>query len=125
MMFGKASLFGDEETAGRILDAASPGEVKKLGRAVRGFVEKRWEEQRLAIVAAGNEAKFGQNPDLRAFLMGTGNRVLVEASPTDRIWGIGLAEDDSRAHDPLLWNGLNLLGFALMIARSRLAEGSR
>jgi ribA/ribD-fused uncharacterized protein len=79
-----------------------------------------WDEQRLRIVTSGNEAKFGQNPELGAFLSGTANKVLVEASPTDRIWGIGLSENDSRAENPLEWKGLNLLGFALMIARSRL-----
>ena len=61
--------------------------------------------------------KFGQHPALREFLLGTGDRVLVEASPMDRVWGIGLAADDERAADPARWRGLNLLGFALMEAR--------
>jgi ribA/ribD-fused uncharacterized protein len=65
-------------------------------------------------------AKFGQRAELREFLAGTGNRVLVEASPTDRVWGIGLAATDERAADPARWRGLNLLGFALMEARARL-----
>lgn len=85
--------------------APSPGAAKALGRAVSGFVEETWAERRLQIVADGNEAKFGQNPELRGFLAKTGDRVLVEASPTDRIWGIGLAEDDPRANDPLSWRG--------------------
>jgi ribA/ribD-fused uncharacterized protein len=121
MMFQKAILFGDKDTAEQILAAPSPSAAKALGRAVRGFDEALWVERRLEIVATGNEAKFGQNPELGAFLRGTGRRVLVEASPTDRIWGIGLAEDDPHAEDPLSWRGLNVLGFALMIARSRLA----
>lgn len=124
MMFRKATLFGDQESADKILAAPSPGAAKKLGRGVRGFVQGVWDEQRLSIVAAGNEAKFGQNPELLAFLLATGNKVLVEASPTDRVWGIGLAEDDPKAKNPLEWRGLNLLGFALMIARGRL-EGAR
>lgn len=123
MMFQKATLFGDQDTAEQIMAAPSPGAAKALGRAVRGFVEETWAERRLQIVADGNEAKFGQNPELRGFLAKTGDRVLVEASPTDRIWGIGLAEDDPRANDPLSWRGLNVLGFALMIARLRLAGG--
>ncbi|GAA3480637.1 hypothetical protein GCM10018966_051670 [Streptomyces yanii] len=64
--------------------------------------------------------KFGQDAGLRAFLLNTGDRVLVEASPLDRIWGIGMAADDPRAEDPARWRGLNLLGFALMEARTRL-----
>ena len=120
MMFRKATLFGDKETAAQILAAASPSAAKALGRKVQGFVQTVWDEQRLAIVVAGNEAKFGQAPTLRAVLLATGNKVLVEASPTDRVWGIGLAEDDPRATNPLEWRGQNLLGFALMIARSRL-----
>jgi ribA/ribD-fused uncharacterized protein len=120
MMFRKATLFGDQGSADKILAAPNPGAAKALGRGVRGFVQAVWDEQNLPIVAAGNEAKFGQNPELKTFLLATGTRVLVEASPTDRVWGIGLAEDDDRAKNPLEWKGRNLLGFALMIARSRL-----
>jgi ribA/ribD-fused uncharacterized protein len=79
-------------------------------------------EHRYAIVVDANTAKFGQNPPLRDFLLGTGERVIVEASPTDRIWGIGLAASDERAADPAQWRGLNLLGFALMQARDDLAR---
>lgn len=64
-----------------------------------------------------NQAKFSQNPELGNFLQRTGTRVLVEASPVDTIWGIGLARDDERIHDPNQWQGLNLLGFALMEVR--------
>ena len=70
----------------------------------------------------GNRAKFSQHPDLQEFLLGTGERVLVEASPVDRIWGAGLAADDDRIADPHSWRGLNLLGFALMTVRDELAE---
>ncbi|WP_232519884.1 NADAR family protein [Actinosynnema pretiosum] len=123
MMTGKALLFGDEHTAGRIAEARTPGEAKSLGRQVRGFDEDTWVRERLELVARLNEAKFGQHDDLRAYLLGTGERVLVEASPVDRIWGIGLAADDPRAGDPQRWRGLNLLGEALMLARARLASG--
>ncbi len=117
MMAEKARLFGDEETREKILAATSPGGAKALGRGVRGFVETTWDDHRSDIVYKGNVEKFLQNVDLGAFLVGTGSRVLVEASPRDRVWGIGLTEDDARASDPRKWKGLNLLGFALMRAR--------
>ena len=122
MMAEKARLFGDEEIRSLILKAASPSATKRLGRAVRGFDTQQWEEARFGIVVRGNQAKFGQNPDLGAFLLGTGDRVLVEASPVDRIWGIGLSADDPRAEDPEQWRGLNLLGFALMEVRRLLRD---
>ncbi len=123
MMAHKARLFDDTEAAARILAAKSPGEAKARGRGVKGFDDKRWAAARFEIVTQGNIAKFGQNPTLRAFLDGTGNRVLVEASPTDRVWGIGLTADDENASRPQLWNGDNLLGFALMEARAQLRAG--
>jgi ribA/ribD-fused uncharacterized protein len=117
MMAGKARLFGDDEARARILAAASPAAAKKLGRTVRGFHEQKWARARFDIVVAGSKAKFGQNPSLASFLVGTNERVLVEASPVDRIWGIGLAATNAAATDPERWRGLNLLGFALMEAR--------
>ncbi|WP_237322253.1 NADAR family protein [Streptomyces sp. JJ36] len=121
MMAGKARLFGDDAALAAILAARTPAEAKKHGRLVRAFDEERWAASRFDLVVTGNVAKFGQEPALRAFLLGTGNRVLVEASPRDRIWGIGLAASDERAADPARWPGRNLLGFALMEARARLA----
>ncbi|PZG14758.1 NADAR family protein [Nonomuraea aridisoli] len=120
MMAHKAWLFGDEESAAGILAAGHPGEAKELGRAVRGFDQATWERHRFDIVVRGNVAKFGQHPPLRDFLLGTANRVLVEASPRDRVWGIGLTAADERAASPATWQGLNLLGFALMAARATL-----
>lgn len=120
MMWSKATLFGDHGTAREILAASHPHRAKTLGRQVAGFDERVWAEQRYGIVVAGSVAKFGQHDDLRAFLLGTGDRVLVEASPVDRIWGIGLSSDDPRAADPARWLGTNLLGFALMDARDLL-----
>lgn len=121
MMAGKARLFGDEVTTSRIIEASSPGDAKALGRAVRGYDEELWAASRYGIVVEGNTAKFGQNPDLLAYLAATAGRVLVEASPADRVWGIGLAAGDSRVGRPSQWEGLNLLGFALMDVRERLA----
>jgi ribA/ribD-fused uncharacterized protein len=123
MMTAKALLFGNAEMAACIRQAPHPGAAKALGRQVRGFREELWTEHRFELVVAGNLAKFGQNPDLREFLLGTGDQVLVEASPRDRIWGIGLAADDERATAPEQWLGLNLLGFALMEVRHQL-QGS-
>jgi ribA/ribD-fused uncharacterized protein len=120
MMYGKAKLFGDERSAAEILLAPNPGAVKALGRAVRGFDETMWRQHRSEIAIAGNYAKFSQSAPLREFLLSTKRRVLVEASPVDRIWGIGLAADDPHAENPLEWRGLNLLGFALMEVRERL-----
>ena len=116
-----ARLFKYEEALERILAAKSPAEAKHLGRLVRGFDDDRWAQDCFALVTAGNVAKFGQHPELRAYLLGTASRVLVEASPLDRVWGIGLAAEDPRAADPRQWRGGNLLGFALMQAREELA----
>jgi ribA/ribD-fused uncharacterized protein len=121
MMWRKALLFDDFDVASRVLAASSPGEAKALGREISGFSEEAWVSSRLEIVVEGNLAKFGQDPALRDFLLGTGSRVLVEASPLDRVWGIGLTADDPRALDPASWLGLNLLGEALMEVRSRLS----
>ncbi|MEV4639369.1 NADAR family protein [Actinoplanes sp. NPDC049548] len=121
MMWRKALLFGDEEAAARIVAASHPRQAKMLGRRVRGFDEQTWVAQRFEIVVDASVAKFGQSAELSEFLAGTSRRVLVEASPTDRVWGIGLAATDERAADPARWRGLNLLGFALMEARDRLA----
>lgn len=122
MMAEKARLFADHETRTRILAATTPAEAKDLGRAVRGFENEEWNRHRSDIVVRGNLAKFGQNPEMGRFLRDTGEHVLVEASPVDRIWGIGLAQDDARATDPTKWRGLNLLGFALMEVRAALAR---
>ncbi|MEV4417688.1 NADAR family protein [Catellatospora sp. NPDC049609] len=121
MMWRKATLFGDTATAARILSAGHPQEAKGLGREVRRFDQAAWERERYAVVLAGSVAKFGQDPALRAYLLGTGQRVLVEASPVDAVWGIGLSARDDGAWDPRRWRGLNLLGFALMEARELLA----
>ena len=120
MMAGKARLFGDDQTATQILGAGSPRQAKQLGRQVSRFDAAKWDAEKYRIVTDGSFEKFRQHPALGAFLLSTGDQVLVEASPVDRIWGIGLAADDERAGNPLLWRGENLLGFALMEARDQL-----
>ena len=123
MMAAKARLFQDEEAEARARSASSPALAKKAGRLVRGFDQAVWESERFGIVVAGSVHKFGQDSALLRYLLASGDRILVEASPVDRIWGIGLASDDERAQDPERWRGLNLLGFALMDARARLRAG--
>jgi len=120
MMAGKARLFGDEQVRGQIMDEHDPGRVKKLGRRVKGFKDETWIEHRFDLVVAGNLAKFRDNAQLRGYLLATKDKVLVEASPYDRIWGIGLAREAAGATDPHAWRGDNLLGFALMVVRDRL-----
>jgi len=120
MMAEKARVFGDDEALARVLQAGHPREAKKVGRTVRGFDDATWTEHRFDIVVRANVAKFSQHPELRDFLLNTGGRILVEASPVDRVWGIGLAHSDRRAQDPLQWRGANLLGFALMRVREQL-----
>ncbi|MFF5180198.1 NADAR family protein [Micromonospora sp. NPDC000316] len=122
MMWRKATLFGDDATAERVLAAPHPHAAKALGGRVVGFDQRIWDQHRFDIVVAGNLAKFGQHAELREFLVGTGRRVLVEASPLDQVWGIGLAREDPVASDPARWQGLNLLGFALMHVRDALRD---
>ncbi|MFR9673962.1 NADAR family protein [Streptomyces sp. TR06-5] len=125
MMSRKARLFGDRDAERRAVAACHPREAKSAGRTVRGFDEEVWRRHRFAIVVEGSVHKFGQHADLRAYLLTTGERVLVEASPRDRVWGIGLSASHGDAAEPARWPGLNLLGFALMAARARLARAAQ
>jgi len=124
MMHGKAKLFGDEEIAREILAADHPRKHKALGRKVRNFDDRVWKQEREGIVMAGNRAKFTQDPALRAQLLATAGTTLVEASPYDRIWGIGLSASDPRAQDPSQWRGQNLLGKILTKLRDELLAAS-
>ncbi|MDG1333820.1 MAG: NADAR family protein [Crocinitomicaceae bacterium] len=125
MMVGKAELFVDNETKEKILKANTPGEAKKLGRSVKKFEASKWDKSKYEIVVEGNRHKFEQNPSLMEFLINTGNRVLVEASPVDPIWGIGMAADNELANQPTRWKGENLLGFALMEVRDILKNENK
>ena len=124
MMAEKARLFGDNEIALKIASANNPGAAKKLGREVLKFDNHIWIKHRFGIVVSGNKAKFSQNPDLKNFLLNTKDRVLVEASPVDKIWGIGLVADNPSIENPYHWKGLNLLGYALMEVRDLVANNS-
>lgn len=118
MMASKARLFGDQEALAAILAAAEPQVCKHIGRTVRNYCDERWNAARFDMVVEGNIAKFGQNVPLRDHLLASGDAILVEAAPSDQIWGIGCGRDDPAVHDPLFWRGRNLLGFALVKVRA-------
>lgn len=121
MMAEKAKLFKDEEIRTEILNTSDPRKCKSLGRKVKHFDKDVWNKNKIRIVNKGNKEKFMQNDALKQFLISTGDKVLVEASPTDRIWGIGLGKNNPDALDPTKWRGKNLLGFALMNVREFIA----
>lgn len=122
MMAHKAKLFGDNKAFEELIKADKPGEVKDIGRQIMGFDEIKWNDKKFEIVKAGNIHKFHQNKKLKDFLLGTADKVIVEASPTDTIWGIGLTKDSSMVDNPYSWRGSNLLGFALMETRDFLKQ---
>lgn len=122
MMAEKARIFGDAKTREEILASTDARTIKALGRKVSGYNESRWHAEREEVVYRGNLAKFGQNEELKQYLLSTGDRILVEATPYDRIWGIGMYESSSDAIVPAKWRGSNLLGFALMRVRDALRE---
>jgi ribA/ribD-fused uncharacterized protein len=122
MMANKALLFNDLSTYHKILTANKPGEAKALGREVLGFDDQIWNDNSFNIVKLGNIHKFNQHSKFAAYLLSTGDRILAEASPVDKVWGIGLSQDDKYADNPHCWTGKNLLGFALMEVRAFLKE---
>lgn len=117
MMASKARLFGDEEVLQEIMTADNPHDYKKLGRKIRGFEQDTWNARKYDIVVEGNKAKFGQNPVLKDYLLSTGEALLAEASPYDKIWGIGLDREAAQKGTVEHWQGENLLGCALMEVR--------
>jgi ribA/ribD-fused uncharacterized protein len=122
MMASKARLFCDDEVFNEIMTADNPHDYKKLGRKIRGFKQEPWDARKYDIVVEGNKAKFGQNPDIRDFILSTGDAILVEASPYDKIWGIGLDRETALQGTIEQWQGENLLGCALMDVRDWLKE---
>lgn len=119
MMAKKAELFGDEKQLKNIISDPNPANAKKYGRKVKDFDPLIWEEKAYQIVVEGNLHKFSQNAELGKFLLSTRDKVIVEASPFDSIWGIGT---DKHLVDPKEWKGTNLLGFALMEVREELSR---
>ena len=120
MMYNKALLFDDKDIANEILNTNQPKAIKELGRKVKNFNDELWDKMKYKIVFTGNYYKFSQNTDLRNFLLSTKNKVLVEASPYDKVWGIKMKYDDENIENPFCWKGENLLGFALMEARDEI-----
>jgi len=124
MMAEKARVFGDDEALRAILAAKNPRDQKAWGRKVANFDETAWNDVCRGIVYRGNLAKFEQNQSLQNLLRATEDRTIVEASPRDRIWGIGLSTNDARASDPSQWRGTNWLGIALMQVRKTLCDAA-
>lgn len=120
MMAAKARLFDDIEIYNKILRTSTPTQIKKLGRQVKNFDDDVWKSQRYGLVKTGLLEKFRQNQAYKELLISTGDQIIVEASPTDKIWGVGLKETDPKIHDPSKWKGLNLLGKVLMEIRQEL-----
>lgn len=118
MMYKKAMTFDDKEIANKILQAIYPKEVKDLGRKVKNFNEVHWDAVKESVVTLGSIMKFSSSEKLLNILLDTDDLILVEASPYDRIWGIGLEETDPRVLDEGKWQGQNLLGICLMNART-------
>ena len=116
-MFLKAKTFGDGIIAQMVVDNQDPKYVKGLGKRVSRFTDEKWAEHRYDCMLDAVFAKFWQNPHLAEELLSTGDKELVEASPYDKVWGIGLAPNDPRALDRKNWRGLNLLGQVLMDVR--------
>lgn len=122
MMMGKAALFGDKESFAKMSLCNNPKMLKSLGRKVKFFDEVVWNKYSMDIVIIGNYHKFSQSSKLCKQLLGTGKAMLVEASPMDRVWGIGLKFDDPRVNDLSKWRGENKLGKCLEIVRSILQK---
>lgn len=120
MMYEKAMLFDDRSIADSVLRTEDAAEIKALGRQVKNYDDHVWNGRRQIIVFRGLMEKFGQNPDLREALLETGDALLAECEPKDRIWGIGMSLDDPRRFHPAEWDGQCLLGYTLMEVRERL-----
>ncbi len=117
-------MFGDDDIRQKMLASNDPKEIKALGRQVKNFDAETWNRVAPDIVVKGNLHKFRQNPELCQFLLDTGEKILVEASPYDTIWGIGMQESESGVDNPENWKGTNFLGFALMEVRGILSGHS-
>jgi hypothetical protein len=124
MMYHKAVLFGDFNTAGKIMATPSPKDQQALGREVANFCQATWNAFARQLVVDISVAKFSQNKGLWEILDATGNTTLVEASPKDKIWGIGLAEEVAKKTPADQWVGTNWLGLALTEAREIIRENN-
>ena len=118
-MMLKAKEFGDMKTYKQLLSAKHPAHAKSLGRKVSNYDDKRWSDVRYERMVEVLTYKF-RDADLKEALLSTGESTLVEASPFDKIWGVGMAAHDPNISNPQMWKGQNLLGKALMEVRSKL-----
>ena len=110
MMYSKARFFGDEEIADKIMNTSSPREQKDLGRIVKNFDQSKWDDVARKIVYQINHCKFSQNPEFNNLMKENTGKMFVEASPYDKIWGIGMDEENPDRFDVTKWNGKNWLG---------------
>ncbi len=129
MMYFKALHFaqgfhwqGNRDIAAEILQASTGEKAKNLGKTVKGLISGQWDEVSEFYVYAGNMEKFSQNPLLKQELLSTGNKFLAEASPYDKVWGIGLRDDEQNSKNPQQWQGANKLGYVLMMVRAELQK---
>jgi len=122
MMYRKAKLFGDHESAKKIWSSGDPAKQKALGRKVKNFDKDKWEAIAKTVVYEANWAKFTQHKDLQKQLLDTDEKIIVEASPSDCIWGVGLWANDPKILDSKNWRGTNWLGEAIMEVRSVLKQ---
>ena len=122
MMVAKARIFKDEEVKKEIMNTSDPTLMKALGRKVRNFDPQVWDKAKYSIVLNGNYYKFTQNKEMMDFLLSTGDKILVEASPMDTIWGIGFGKENEKVKNVAMWRGQNLLGFALMEVRDEIRK---
>lgn len=122
MMYQKAALFNDMEIAQKILNTTDTGKIKALGRTVKNYEEILWNGMRQLIVYQGLLEKFQQNIEIKEQLLATQDHILAECAVQDKIWGIGLSMKSEKRFDLNEWKGQNLLGFALMRARTALAN---
>ena len=121
-MVAKARIFKDEEVKKEIMNTSDPKLMKALGRKVRNFDPQVWDKAKYSIVLNGNYYKFTQNKEMMDFLLSTGDKILVEASPMDTIWGIGFGKENEKVKNVAMWRGQNLLGFALMEVRDEIRK---
>ena len=124
MMVAKANTFNDYDIIPEMMSTDNPLEIKKLGRKVKNFDKMVWDKVARDIVYKINLAKFNQNTQLRDQLLKTEDSIIVEASPMDRIWGIGLSVKNPKSLDQTQWRGQNLLGKALMQVRDTIRNSS-
>lgn len=118
----KAKLFNDLSALKVIMGTDDPSVQKRAGRLVENYNNDEWEKVRYQAMLEAVQAKFFQNKKLGKILLNTKNKTIVEASPIDTIWGVGIDASNPDILDETKWKGQNLLGKALMEVRDLLRE---